>query len=139
MATPALSSKTLRTAIYGKLTATRAITTLISRRVYHAIAPDEAGYPLVIFHKQSGTPVDTFGERAWINQVWLVKAVDRASSSTAAEDTQAAIIDTLTDDTLTVAGGTIFDLRYLSDIDYIEVENGVQYRHHGALFRVVVR
>lgn len=111
---------------------------LVAQRVYHARAPADATFPFVLINKQTGTPTYTFGDHAWDDQTWLAKCVDRSTSSNTAEDVQAAIDSALTDAPLAITGGTLLYLKRTSDVEYIETIDGVDYRHHGSLFRVVV-
>jgi hypothetical protein len=128
----------VRTAIFSRLTATRALTTIVASRVFHAEAPPGATHPFLILNKQSGTPTYSFGGLAFDDHAWLVKCVDRGGSSAIAEDAQRAIDAALTDAPLVIAGGVLLYLKRTSDLEYIETIDGVQYRHHGALFRVVL-
>ena len=73
------------------------------------------------------------------SDLWLVKAIDRSTSSSRAEDIDAAINAVLDYKELTVAGGTNPYLARSSDIDYLESEGDQTYRHHGALYRVVTQ
>lgn len=132
-----LTATVVREAIYGALTSSRDLSAVVGNRVYHAVAPENASYPLVIFNRQAGTPQDAFGERAFLWQRWMVKCIDAQTSSSLAEAAQAAAIEAMTAG-FTVTGGTVQDVRYLADVDYLETANGVQYRHHGALFTVAL-
>jgi len=130
----------VRTAVYQKLSGTTAITSKLSSAtaIYHGQAPPNAAYPFLVFHKQSGTPDYSFGAKNFDWEVWMVKAVDRSTSSTVAEAIQAAVDAALTGATLTIGGRFLADLRRTSDIDFLENSGDQQYRHHGALYRVVV-
>lgn len=132
-----LDARAVRSAIYSRLTSTRALTDRVSMRIYHAIAPGDATYPLVIFHRQAGIPSDAFGARAFLWQTWMVKCIDAQTTSSVAEAVQATLVDAM-EAGLTVAGAVVQDVRYLSDIDYLETVDGREYRHHGALIRIAL-
>lgn len=136
-----VSTKAVRQAIYQKLNVA-SVTSLLasgSASLSHAVAPATAGYPFVIFQKQSGTPTGRFGGQAMKSDLWLVKAVDRNTTSSRAEDIDKAINDVLDFQTLTVTGGSNPYLARESDVDYLETEGDQQYRHHGALYRLVTQ
>lgn len=129
----------VRQAIFQKLGATSAITSVVSTRIFHAQAPADTDFPFIVFSKQAGTKTRAFrAPNAFIEEEWLIKAVDRGSTSNAAE-TLAAAIDTAFDGgTLTVSGKTVADLHHVSDVDYMEPDGDQTYRHHGATFAVVL-
>jgi hypothetical protein len=109
-----------------------------SKAIYHQEAPAGAAYPYVIFNKQAGDPTDTFGTpSAFENNVWLVKGIDKNTTADTAEAIAARLIALLNDATLTISGATHLFLRRLSDVEYPETADGVQYKHAGALFRLV--
>lgn len=134
-------NKEVRQALYAKITGAEAVTKLLasSKAVHHGVAPAQAPFPYVIVNQQAGRPEYVFGDTAWDQQVWLVKAVDRGSTSNTAEDIAAALNELLTEGSLSITGGTLFDLRRESDVDYIEADGDQLYRHHGALYRLTAK
>jgi hypothetical protein len=138
-------STAVRRAIYGKLAGDTTLNALLgtpptgySKSIYHQEAPDGANYPFVVFQKQSGTPTEAMGvPSALENDIWLVKAIDRGSSSDTAEAAQARVQVLLNDASLSISGSTLLYLRRQSDVEYPEVDNGVRYSHAGALYRLV--
>lgn len=135
----AVSTKAIRRGLYSALTGASSITDLVGQRVFHQKAPKDTQLPFIVFFKQSGTPTYAFGATAFDTQSWVVKAVDRDESSDRAEDIAAAVDALLTNGSLTLQSGSLMDLRRQSDIDYLEDDEGVQYRHHGASYRVVAQ
>lgn len=136
-----VSTKAVRTALYTKLNVA-AVTTPLgsgSASLVHAVASPTAAYPLVIFNKQAGTPTDRFQGLAFDSHIWLVKAVARGTTSSSAEDIAKAINDLLHFGTLTITGGTLMHMARTSDVDYVETSGDQTYRHHGALYRLVVQ
>lgn len=139
-------STAVRRAIYGTMAGDSTLVALLSqspgsgftKSIYHSIAPSGAGFPYIVFQKQAGTPTDTFGRAgAFENDVWMVKAVDRATSADGAEAIQARVAVLLNDAALSISGATHLYLRRESDIEYPEVIDGVRYVHAGSLFRLV--
>ena len=147
-----VSDKDVRQAIYERLNGDTNVTGKLANTnqggINHAVAPSNRDYPLVIFHKQSGTPTNLvgFGER-WRdsteeNQLWLVKAIAKGNAGSA-EAAAHAIANRLdgggvSGGTLPGSGGTLLHMARESDVSYAEVQSGETYFHHGALYRVIV-
>jgi hypothetical protein len=139
----------IRRAIYGKMSGDTTLNALLgvpatgySKSIYYQVAPANAGYPFVVFQKQSGVPIYQFGTQPntsakFETDVWLIKAVDRNTSADAAETVQARLNTLLTDGTLSISGGTQMYLRRQSDVEYLEDEDGVRYQHAGSLYRLL--
>ena len=135
----------IRRALYGKLAADTTLNNLLatppagySKSIYHMAAPDQAAYPFVVFNRQSGVPTEAFQRpAAYDTDVWLIKAVDRATSADTAEAIAARLNTLLNDTTLSISGASLMYLRRQSDVEYPEIEDGVQYVHSGALYRLV--
>jgi hypothetical protein len=142
-----VSDKAIRQGFYQKLN-TASLTSLLaegSASLNHYIAKLDAPFPFVIFHKQSGRPVNRFGGNAFDDHLWLVKGLstgtvtrDGTPTSSAAEDIAKAIDDLLDFGTITVSGGTVLALTRESDVDYTETVNDQMYAHRGALYRLRV-
>ncbi len=142
-------SVAVRRAIYGKMSGDSTLTAMLgtaapgyTKSIYYQQAPEKAGFPYVVFSKQSSTPRYALGARLYDNDLWLIKAVDRESKSTGATadtaDTIASRLDALlTDSTLSISGKTQLYLRRESDVDYPENSDGVVYHHAGSLFRLI--
>lgn len=130
----------IREALFSKLSSTPAITSQLSSAdaIYHAQGPTGAKYPYLVFHKQAGTKTHAFGSTAFKKEVWLVKAVDRNTTSNLAEAISEACDAALDGGSLTVSGKTLADLRHVGDVDYLETSGDQQFRHHGAQYRVTV-
>ena len=72
--------------------------------IYYQEAPQGALYPFVIFSKSSGVPTEAFHDPSALEtDVWMVKAVDRDSSSDRAEAIADAIKTLLNDQTLSIS------------------------------------
>ena len=132
-------SQAIRQALYTKLTGESSITSKLatSSSVFHGHAPPDSPYPFIIINKQSKGRTRAQSETvAFEDETWLIKAVDRSSSSTVAEAISEAVESTLTNGTLTVTGRTLHDLFPTGDVDYIENQGDQQFRHHGALYKI---
>lgn len=137
-------SVAVRRALYGKLAGDSTLTNLLgsapsgySQNIYYEEAPSGAAYPLVVFFKSSGTPAYAFASRAFDNEMWTIKGIDRNSTADKAEAISTRLDALLTDGALTISGKTQLYLRRESDVDYPETSDGVTYRHSGAVFRLI--
>lgn len=138
-------STAVRRAIYGKLSGDTTLNGLLgtpatgySKNIYHGLAPDGASYPLVVFSKQSGVPVEAFTDpSAYETDIWLVKAIDRATSADTAEAIADRVKTLLNDASLSISGSTLMYLRRQSDVEYPELTDGVRFQHAGSLYRLV--
>lgn len=141
-------SVSIRRALYGRMTGDSTLTGLLgtaapgyTQNIYYQLAPEGAGYPFIVFNRQASTPRYTLAERAFDNDVWLVKAIDRntdtRSSADQVEAVAARLDALLTDGALSISGHTQLYLRRESDIDYAEVDGDVIYRHAGSNFRLI--
>lgn len=129
----------VRKGIYSKLSAASAVTNLVGERIYHEQAPEGATFPYIIFSKASGVKVRAFQTpEAFKRDVWLIKAVDRASSSTKADEVASAIDTTLDGSSITVEGKLNVDLYHVGDVEYVENDGDQQYRHCGANYGFVL-
>ena len=130
----------VRAAIVGRLLATPAVTSLLgaANNIFHAKAPSNATPPYIVVHRQAETDDWTFAGQPMEHDVWTVKAINRGGSASAAEDIRAAVTAALNDAPLTVTGFALLQLRRMSKFDFPEVEDGTQFNHCGAIFRVDV-
>lgn len=122
-------------ALHDHLAATSALTALLpdgAGGIYHRVAPRTAQTPYVLFDRVSGIREWTFDGPPLLNDLWLVKAVDRASTARHAEDVAAEIEAALTDAPLTISGRALLTCRPTSDIDYGEPDGAETYHHAGA-------
>lgn len=136
-----VSDKAVRQGIYTKLNVASVTTQLAqgSASLIHSVASPSATYPLVIFNQQADTVTSAFGGDHFDSQVWLVKAVVKGGSSSAAEDIAKAIADVLHFQPLTIAGADHMYLARENGVTYTETVAGEQFRHHGANYRLVVQ
>ena len=138
-------STAIRRAIYGKLSGDTTLNNLLgtaaagyTKAIYHLDAPEDCGFPFVVFAKSSGVPTDAFGHPSALEtDVWLIKGVDRGGTSDTVESIADRIKVLLNDATLSISGSTHLYLRRQSDVDFPEQVLGVLYRHCGSLYRLV--
>jgi hypothetical protein len=128
----------VRQALYSRLAGDVTLVAMLSTptAIYHQIAPREAGEPLIVFNKQAGRDVYAFGARAFVNQLWLVKATDRSLSATRAEDIAARIDVVLMDAPLTLPAGSVAYCRRETEIDYPEPDGADLFHHVGGIYRI---
>ncbi len=130
----------IRKALYQKLTTTAGVSSKLatSTSVFHGQAPPDSAYPFLIIAKQSNRRTRAFAKKtAFEAEVWMIKAVDRNSTSNRAESISEAVQAALVNGTLTVTGVTVEDIYPTGDVDYLETEGDQTYRHHGTLYRIV--
>jgi hypothetical protein len=130
-----------RAAVWAKLNGDSTLTNLLatSSSIYHRRAPLNAAFPLIIFQKQSGTPIQVFKGGPIANQLWLFKGVDKSESSSTAEDIDKRIDVVLTDAALNLSDGTLLYLRRESDVDYEEgSDQDFQIHHVGGVYRTMI-
>lgn len=134
----------IRRALYGKMAGDSTLTNMLgtppsgyAKSIYYQQAPQGAGFPYVIFSKSAGTPRYAISTRAYDNDVWLIKGVDRNMTADPVDNIASRLDALLTDGSLSISGRTQLYLRRESDIDYPEIIDGIAYRHAGAYFRFV--
>ena len=130
----------VRMAIAARLLATSAVTSQLgaANNVFHPKAPRNAVPPYIVIHRQAETDEWTFAGAPSERDLWTVKAINRGSSASSAEDIRAAVTTALNDAPITVTGFALLQLRRMSKFDYPEVDDGEQFNHCGAIFRVDV-
>jgi hypothetical protein len=105
--------------------------------IYHRRAGRGVATPFVVFDKQTGLPSWTLGARDLNDELWMVKAVDRAPSATRAEEIAAQIDTVLRDAPLMIAPYTVVWCRRDSDIDFLEEDQAEAVQHCGGLYRLL--
>ena len=138
-------STAVRRALYAKMSSDTTLSNMLgtaapgfTKAIYHQQAPDNAAFPFVVFNKQDGRPVEAMSDpSAFENNIWMVKGVDRSPSADTVEAIAARLNALLNDGTLAISGGVLMYLRRQSDIEYPEVTDGEQFKHCGALYRLV--
>jgi len=125
--------------LHTTLSASSPLVALVSTRIYGYVAPQGTTGNMVVYNWQGGSDLNTVGSyRALVNGLWQVKAITQSNSFAAAK----AIMD-IVDDTLHRASGSVSDALILAcvrqaPVQYVEVTNGIQYRHLGGIYRIQV-
>lgn len=137
-------SVVVRRALYGALAGDTTLTGMLatapsgySKSIFFEVAPETATFPYLIFNQQSGTPTYAMKANAFDNEIWLVKGVDQNMSADVVDNIASRLDALLTDGTLSISGKTQLYLRRMFDVNYMDVQDGVLYRHAGAEFRLV--
>lgn len=126
--------------LYGVLSGDATLSSLVGGRIYGYIAPQDAPLPFVVYSHQEGHDVRGVGPaRIMASLVYQVKAVGQGGSFAPLKP----IADRL-DQLLQGASGTIVDGRVLmcvreQTVEYVEVDDGVQYRYLGGLWRIIAQ
>jgi hypothetical protein len=125
-------------AIYNALAGSTALTTALGgTAIFQWLAPENRNPPYVVYNKQAGTPIHTFGGVAIENDLYTVRGVTIGPSAVAGGTIAKLINDALADRALTITGYTHLYLRRVSDVDYPEVVAGVRFYHRGAMYRAM--
>lgn len=126
--------------LYTVLSGDTTLSSLVGGRIYSYLAPQDAVLPFVVYSHQAGHDVRGVGPtRIMTSLVYQVKAVGQGGSFQPLK----AIADRL-DVLLQGASGSVVDGTVLmcvreQPVEYVEVENGVQYRHLGGLWRIIAQ
>lgn len=127
----------LDTALYGALSGSTALTTLLasSTSIYHELAPRGAAFPYVIFQLQGGGH-ENICPMTLRNLVITIKAVsDQSAKAAGAIDAQIEAL--LHNGTLSVSGWTQLWLMREGDVEFAEVApDGGYIWHAGGLYRI---
>lgn len=127
----------VRVALYGLLSDDDMLKGLAAGGLHHQRAPEGTTPPYVIFNKQSGVPVWSFGD-FFSNQLWQVKGICRGGDAEGAEAIDARCAELLNDAPLDIDGHETLYLRRESDVDYPQDDAGETIFHVGGLYRLMV-
>lgn len=131
------------TALVAKLGADATLTgALASTGVFYDVAPDDQAYPFITASLVTAPDHYTFGDRAWIEGIWQLRAWDADTSARRAARIMARVDALLTDQTLAVSGhGTLVVRRTesLPSMTDIDRAGGLQVRAEGARFLIGVQ
>lgn len=124
----------------GLLKGDSTLNTAVGGRIYGYLAPQDAAVPYVIYSYQRGHDVFGVGTaRIMAHTAYQVKVVGQTKSFVALET-----IANRLDIVLQGASGSVVDGEILAcvreqPISYVETDSGVQYRHLGGLYRIIVQ
>ena len=125
--------------IDGKLRADATLMGLVGG-IYNTIAPEGAGYPLVLFTMQQGGSLQTANAiRVFDDLLYLVRVIGETNSY-GAIDAAVARVETLLHRASGVAGsGQALACTYERPFSWTEVAAGRMFRHRGGFYRVLVQ
>lgn len=127
----------LNTALYSRLQGTSAVTSLLAgtTSIYHLRAPNNAGYPYIVFSIQGGGDENDTANRTK-NLVLFIRAYSGVSAKQAGS-VDAQIDAALHLTPLTVSGWTDFWLAREEDLEAVESEpDGQSIYMRGGFYRV---
>lgn len=126
--------------LYTLLSGDATLSAIVGSRVYGYVAPAGTTSPWVVFNYQSGHDVRGMGPaRIMVSAQYQVKAVGQYDGFGMLKSV-ADRIDAL----MQGASGSVVDGQVLacvrqSPVAYVEVSDGMQYRHLGGLYWIVVK
>jgi hypothetical protein len=124
--------------LYTVLSGDAQLVGLINGRVFDTLAPESAAFPYVVFQYQGGHDVRGNGPtRVMTNSLYLVKAVGRGGSYASLWPIANRLDELLHAQHGANADGQAWAVRE-QPFKLLEVDNGVQYRHLGGLYRIYV-
>lgn len=124
--------------LYGRLVADPQLAALVGDRVFSYVAPAGSTYPLVLFSLQGGHDVSALGAaRVMMSCTVLVKAVDKGSTFARLRPIASRLDQLLQGASGQVWSGSVLMCVREQPIEYVEVDDGVEWRHLGGLYRVV--
>ena len=122
--------------LYQTLTANA---TIAAAGVYNAVAGGTTTR-YVVFQFQGGSRYKVIGNvDVWSDLVYLIKVVDKSTTYNTSKPLRAAITSALDGASGTTVDGVVFACIREAPIRYVEVSNGVEYRHSGDLWRIYAR
>lgn len=127
--------------IYQTLSADAALTAIVGNRIYTELAPQLVDQPMVIYHQQSpSTDLMEVGQRrVWTQGRWMVKLVGRTQSFV---DLYSAFdrIETLLHRADGVVGsGNVLAVTREQIVKYVELSDGIQWRHFGGIYNIIAQ
>jgi hypothetical protein len=109
----------------------------IAKGVHPKLAPESSKFPLVVVSaQQPATAVRTFQTVLAEQSIFLVKAIDQATSPKRAADLATAIRTSLDQANLMIDGQNNLGIIWIQDVDLVEEFNGQTYQHEGGLYEI---
>lgn len=127
--------------LYATLAADATLGGLVSARIYADLAPESAAYPMLVFQFQSGEDLDAAGGiRVLANTEWLIRGIHTTTTYGGALGSIAARVDALLHAASgTAADGLVIACTRTRPFQMAAVTDGVQYRHEGGFYTVIVQ
>jgi hypothetical protein len=125
--------------IYTTLANDATLQARIGQRVYHGVAPAGTPFPYVVFQMLSGGNdlMVLGGARVWADPLYLIKAVDKGSSTGNIEPVADRIDALLHAKSGTVTNGVIWSAIRERPHEQPELTDGVMYQNLGGEYRLL--
>lgn len=129
----------LRDAIVQHLQADANIALLVTGGVHPGLPPAKtAVFPFVTVTAQKAPQMErVFKQVGFEDAVYLVKAIDRNTSSRTVGEINAAVRTSLDLAALTIANHTSMGVVLISEVQYDELTDGITYQHEGGLYSLM--
>lgn len=126
--------------LYGVLSGDATLTGLVGARIHAYQAPEGTAFPFVLYSFQGGADVAVVGGIRIFNRgVYQVKAVGKGDTMGALQSIADRIDTLLQGASGSVTGGIILACVREQPLAYAEIDNRIQYRHLGGLYRILVQ
>jgi DNA-binding LytR/AlgR family response regulator len=132
------STAAIDQALIAKLTSDATLTAAAPGGVFRDMAPQSTTTPFVVVTQMSHVDAYAIGSQAYEELLYLVKVVDQANSSSAAQTAADRVQTLLQGATLTITGYRSMLVQREERIVYVEVddESDRRWQHRGGLYRV---
>lgn len=124
----------LETALYARLSGDATLAALATGGVWRGNAPTGTTGSIVAFSQVSGSDDYSLKQRAMTQYNYLIKGVTIGESATSAWQIADRIDTLLTDQTLTLASGSVMSVRRDTIMSFTEHDGGETYQHAGGYF-----
>lgn len=122
--------------IYSVLSGDATITNVVGTRIYDSVSPNLV-YPYIIYNWQGGTDVTEISAiRIMMNGLFQVKVVDKSTSFNTISPVATRIDQLLHRASTTTSNGIILGSKRELPISLVELNNAIQYRHLGGIYRI---
>jgi len=126
--------------LYTVLSGDATITSLVGSRIYDGISPQGVIFPYIIYSFLGGADTRGVGTvRVFNSGLYQVKAVCEGESYAPAAAIADRIDELIHGNRGSVSDGSVVDCVREQPLTLIEQQNGVQYRHVGGLYRIIVQ
>ncbi len=123
--------------LYSQLSSDAFLSSLVSDRIYGQVAPRDAEYPLIVFQFQGGHDVSGVNAtRIMTQEVYVVKAAAKSTSFEILKPIAARLDELLHGARGATPDGVILACVREQPIKLVEIEDGVQYRLLGGIYRI---
>lgn len=128
----------LRAALYSRLSTDPTLGDMAIKGVFHRLAPQGTLVPYVVYQIMTSRPAYTLGGRRGYDFKVMVKVITQGSSGELADQIDDRCDVLLSDQPLTLEGGTVEYIRRVEDIGYPEIDGGKVFHHAGGLYDIQV-